>query len=194
MLINQQNFEQTLPKPMQATAALALKDEYTFDFLNLADAHSEYELEQAIIANIRKFLIEMGSDFSFIGNQYVVELDGTDYRIDLLLYHRKLRSLIAIGLKIDEFKPEYAGKMNFYLLLLNNRVRKAYENPSIGIIICKDKGRTTVEFALQDISKPIGAATYTLSPQLPDDLRRFFPTPDEFVRRIETVTNWLAKG
>jgi predicted nuclease of restriction endonuclease-like (RecB) superfamily len=191
-LMSQQNFEQTLPEPMQAPAALALKDEYTFDFLNLSDAHSEYELEQAIIANIRKFLIEMGTDFSFIGNQYTIELDGVDYRIDLLLYHRELRALIAIELKIDAFKPEYAGKMNFYLSLLNKRVRKAHENPSIGIIICKDKGRTTVEFALQDISKPIGVATYTLSSNLPADLSQFFPTPAEFVRRIEAVTDWLA--
>lgn len=121
-LISQQNFAQTLPESVQSHAILALKDEYTFDFLNLADAHSEYELEQAILANIRKFLIEMGGDFTFIGNQYVVELDGTEYRIDLLLYHRELQCLIAIDLKIDSFKPEHAGKMNFYLSLLN-RIR-----------------------------------------------------------------------
>ena len=192
-LINQQNFEQTLPEPMQNQASLALKDEYTFDFLNLTDQYSEHELEQALLANIRKFLIEMGGDFTFVGNQYVVELDGTEYRIDLLLYHRELRCLIAIELKIDEFKPEYAGKMNFYLSLLNNRVRKAHENPSIGIIICKSKSRTTVEFALQDVNKPIGVATYTLSQQLPDDLSRFFPSPEEFVRRIESVSEWLKK-
>lgn len=192
-LINQQNFEQTLPESMQNQASLALKDEYTFDFLNLTDQYSEYELEQALLANIRKFLIEMGGDFTFVGNQYVVELDGTDYRIDLLLYHRELRCLIAIELKIDEFKPEYAGKMNFYLSLLNNRVRKAHENPSIGIIICKSKSRTTVEFALQDVNKPIGVATYTLSQQLPDDLSQFFPSPEEFVRRIESVSEWLTK-
>ncbi|WP_020602557.1 PDDEXK nuclease domain-containing protein [Spirosoma spitsbergense] len=190
-LLNQQNFEQTMPEASQATAALTLKDEYTFDFLNLSDAHSEYELEQAILANIRRFLIEMGADFSFIGNQYVIELDGVDYRIDLLLYHRELRSLVAIELKIDGFRPEYAGKMNFYLSLLNKRVRKAHENPSIGIIICKDKSRTTVEFALQDISKPIGVATYSLTNQLPDNLRPFFPSSEEFVRRIEAVSTWL---
>ncbi len=192
-LISQQNFAQTLPESAQSHAVLALKDEYTFDFLNLADAHSEYELEQAILANIRKFLIEMGGDFTFIGNQYVVELDGTEYRIDLLLYHRELQSLIAIELKIDEFKPEHAGKMNFYLSLLNRKVRKAHEKPSIGIIICKSKSRTTVEFALQDINKPIGVATYTLSEQLPDNLSRFFPSPSAFVRRIETVSALLGR-
>ena len=191
VLINQQNFEQTLPEPMQTQAVLALKDEYTFDFLNLGDAYSEYELEKAILTNVRKFLVEMGSDFSFIGSQYAVELDGTEYRIDLLLFHRDLRCLIAIELKIDQFRPEYAGKMNFYLSLLNKRVRKAHENPSIGIIICKDKNRTTVEFALQDINKPIGVATYSLTNQLPDDLSQFFPSPDEFVRRIEAVSAWL---
>jgi hypothetical protein len=100
---------------------------------------------------------------------------------------------VAVELKIDEFKPEYAGKMNFYLSLLNRRTRKPHENPSIGIIICKSKSRTTVEFALQDMHKPIGIATYTLSPRLPDSLSRFFPSSEEFVRRIEAVSTWLRK-
>ncbi len=192
VLISQHNFEQTMPEPTQTEASLTLKDEYTFDFLNLAEPHSEFELEQAILANVRRFLVDMGSDFAFIGNQYVIELDGTDYRIDLLLYHRGLQALVAIELKIDEFRPEYAGKMNFYLSLLNKRVKKAHENPSIGIIICKDKSRTTVEFALQDINKPIGVATYSLTSQLPDTLSSFFPSSEEFVRRIEAVSAWLT--
>jgi predicted nuclease of restriction endonuclease-like (RecB) superfamily len=193
VLVSQQNFEHTLPESQQAEATLALKDEYTFNFLNLSDPYSEYELEQVLITNVRKFLIEMGGEFSFVGSQYVIELDGVDYRIDLLLYHRELQALVAIELKIDEFKPEYAGKMNFYLTLLNRRVKKAHEKPSIGIIICKSKSRTTVEFALQDINKPIGVATYTLTSKLPDSLSAFFPDPDEFVRRIETVSTLLAQ-
>jgi predicted nuclease of restriction endonuclease-like (RecB) superfamily len=192
-LISQQNFTETLPEATQAPGAVTLKDEYTFDFLNLPDPYSEHELEQAILANLRRFLIEMGGDFAFLGNQYALELDGTEYRIDLLLYHRELRALVAVELKIDEFKPEYAGKMNFYLSLLNGRVRKPHENPGIGIIICKSKSRTTVDFALQDVNKPIGVATYTLSPQLPDSLSRFFPSAEEFVRRIEAVSAWLRK-
>jgi predicted nuclease of restriction endonuclease-like (RecB) superfamily len=193
ILLGQQNFAEALPEATRAPAAIALKDEYTFDFLNLPDSYSEHELEQAILANIRRFLIEMGGDFTFLGNQYTLALDGNEYRIDLLLYHRALRALVAVELKIDQFKPEYAGKMNFYLSLLNGRIRKPHENPSIGIIICKSKSRTTVDFALQDMNKPIGVATYTLSPRLPDSLSRFFPSSEEFVRRIEAVTAWLRK-
>lgn len=192
-LLSQQNFTQTLPAAAQGQASVTLKDEYTFDFLNLAEPHSEYELEQAILGNIRRFLVEMGGDFTFLGNQYPVALNGAECRIDLLLYHRELRALVAVELKIDEFKPEYAGKMNFCLSLLNGGVRKPHENPSIGIIICKSKSRTTVDFALQDVNKPIGVATYTLSAELPDDLSRFFPSSEEFVRRIEAVSAWLDK-
>jgi predicted nuclease of restriction endonuclease-like (RecB) superfamily len=192
-LLSQQNFSATLPETARGAASVALKDEYTFDFLNLPGDYSEHQLEQAILANIRRFLIEMGGDFTFLGNQYTIELDGNEYRVDLLLYHRELRALVALELKIDEFKPEYAGKMNFYLTLLNHRVRKAHEKPSIGIIICKSKSRTTVEFALQDVNKPIGVATYTLSPQLPDTLSRFFPSSEEFVRRIEALMTWLKE-
>ena len=192
-LISQYNFEQTMPELARITASLTLKDEYTFDFLNLADSYSEFELEQAILANIRLFLIEMGSDFTFVGNQYVIELDGIDYRIDLLLYHRELQALVAIELKIDEFRPEYAGKMNFYLSLLNNRVRKPHENASIGIIVCKSKSRTVVEFALQDVNKPIGVASCTLTDTLPTTLSQFFPDTDELIRRVDAVSAWLTK-
>lgn len=190
-VVNQQNFAETLPATTMAKAVLALKDEYAFDFLELANEHSEYELEQALLANIRKFLIEMGGDFTFIGNQYRLELEGREFFIDLLLYHRELQCLVAIELKIDEFKPEYAGKMNFYLSVLNDRVRKAHEKPSIGIIICKAKERTIVEFALRDVNKPIGVATYSLMPTLPQELSRFFPTNEQLIERVEAVTDAL---
>lgn len=190
-VINQQNFAETLPVTTLAKAVLALKDEYAFDFLELTNEHSEYELEQALLANVRKFLIEMGGDFTFIGNQYRLELSGREFFIDLLLFHRELQCLVAIELKIDEFKPEYAGKMNFYLSVLNDQVRKAHEKPSIGIIICKAKERTIVEFALRDVNKPIGVATYTLTPTLPQELSRFFPTNAQLIERVEAVTNAL---
>lgn len=185
-LINQQNFDKTLAEGISQQAILAVKDEYTFDFLELSDQHSEYELEQSLINNVRKFLIEMGGDFSFIGNQFVIDLEGKDYKIDILLYHRGVQSLVAIDLKIDEFKPEYAGKMNFYLSLLNNKIKKPYENPSIGIIICKSKERTTVDFALQDVNKPIGVATYSLAKNLPIHLKDFFPSNEDLVHKVET--------
>ena len=193
VVLSQQNFDKTLPDNINKQAALAVKDEYTFDFLELTDEHSEYELEQALIIDIRKFLIEMGGDFSFIGNQFVIDLEGKDYKIDILLYHRGIQSLIAIDLKIDEFKPEYAGKMNFYLSLLNNKIKKSYENPSIGIIICKSKSRTTVDFALQDVNKPIGVATYSLTKTLPSELKDFFPSNEELIKKIESFSNALQQ-
>ena len=143
-LLGQSNFDITLPDSIKNQAILALKDEYTFDLVGLAEEHSEYELEQAIIKNIRAFLMEFGTDFSFIGNQYRLEVDGKEYFIDLLLYNRRLQAMIAIELKIGEFQPEYKGKMEFYLNILNDTVKLPHENPAIGIIICKSKSRMIV--------------------------------------------------
>ena len=186
-ILNQQNFDRTLPEDMQYQAILAVKDDYAFGFLELGDKHSEYQLEQAILNHIRQFLIEMGGDFCFIGNQFIIYFDEKDYKIDLLLYHRGLQTLVAIDLKIDEFEPEHTGKMSFYLSLLDARIRKANENPSIGIIICKSKSHTTVEFALRDTNKPIGVATYSITQSLPKELSAFFPSSEELVKRVEAV-------
>ena len=134
-LLGQSNFDTTLPEKIKNQAVLALKDEYTFDLVGLSEEHSEYELEQAIIKNIRAFLMEFGPDFSFVGNQYRIEVDGREYFIDLLLYNRRLQAMIAVELKIGEFQPEYKGKMEFYLNVLNDTVRLPHENPAIGIII-----------------------------------------------------------
>ena len=138
-VLAQHNFPQTLTPAQQQAATLALKDEYTFGFLALTPEHSEYELEQALLGNVRRFLIEMGGDFTFIGNQYRLALEEQEYFVDLLLFHRELQCLVAVELKVTEFRPEYAGKMNFYLSLLNEQVRKPHEQPSIGIIICQSK-------------------------------------------------------
>jgi predicted nuclease of restriction endonuclease-like (RecB) superfamily len=192
-VINQQNFTDTLPLKQGDNASLILKDEYTFDFLALSEPYTEQQLELALISNIRDFLASMGSDFAFIANQFGVMVDGKNYEIDLLLYHRTLQCLVAIDLKIDDFKPEHTGKMNFYLSALNAYHRKSHENPSIGVIICKNKHRTTVEFALQDVQKPIGVATYTLTESLPKELSQFFPTRQEFIDRIEAITKTLKK-
>ena len=134
-LLGQSNFDMTLPEKIKNQAILALKDEYTFDLVGLSEEHSEYELEQAIIKNIRAFLMEFGPDFAFVGNQYRIEVDGKEYFIDLLLYNRRLQAMIAIELKIGEFLPEYKGKMEFYLNVLNDTVRLPHEIPAIGIII-----------------------------------------------------------
>ena len=187
--LNQTNFDKTLPKVLQTQAKLAIKDEYSFDFLELNEQYSERELETGLINKIREFLSQMGGDFTFIGNQYRLEVENEEYFIDLLLYHRRLKSLIAIELKIGKFKPEYAGKMNFYLSVLNDTVKLPDENPSIGIIICKEKSRTTVEYALKDSTQPIGVATYALTDSLPKDFENFLPSPEEISKRLEELNN-----
>jgi hypothetical protein len=146
------------------------------------------------LRNIRQFLVEMGGDFCFIANQFPLEVGSKDYRVDLLLFHRGLQALVAIDLKINEFEPEHSGKMSFYLSALNDRVRKEHENPSIGIIICKSKDHTTVEFALRDVNKPIGVATYSLVKTLPKELSAFFPSPEELIQRVEAVVRALGKN
>lgn len=186
-LLGQSNFETTLPDKMKNQAMLALKDEYTLSLAGFPDEHSEYELEQAIVKNIRAFLMEFGTDFSFIGNQYRIEVDEREYFIDLLLYSRRLQALIAVELKIGEFQPEYKGKMEFYLNVLNDTVKLPHENPAIGIIICKSKSRTIVEYALKSSNMPIGVATYRLSPELPEAYRELLPTSEEIIKKIELL-------
>jgi predicted nuclease of restriction endonuclease-like (RecB) superfamily len=192
-VLSQQNFDQTLPEHLKDQAILAVKDDYTFDFMELGEKHSEYQLEQAILNNIRHFLIEMGGDFCFIASQFPIDLKDKEYKVDLLLYHRGLQSLVAIDLKIGEFEPEHTGKMSFYLSLLDSQVKKPNESPSIGIIICKNKDFTTVEFALRDTNKPIGVATYNFTHSLPKELCSFFPSPEELVKRVEAVIDAVKK-
>ena len=183
-LLNQTNFDSTVPEKYRLQAKLAVKDDYNFDFLEMGEQHSEAELEAGLVNNIRAFLTEMGGDYAFIGNQYRMEVDDTDWFIDLLLFHRRLRSLIAIELKVGEFKPEYAGKMQFYLSALDDRLKLEDENPSIGIIICKSKKRTTVEYALRPANAPIGVATYN---NLPENMRTLLPSPKEIADRLKVL-------
>jgi len=183
-ITNQTNFDETVPEKYRLQAKQAVKDEYNFDFLEMGIEHSEAELEVAIIRNIRSFLVEMGGDFSFISNQYHLLVGNESFYIDLLLYHRRLKSLIAIELKIGNFKPEYAGKMQFYLTALDEMQKLEDENPSIGIIICKTKNRTIVEYALKSSDKPIGVATYSFHDRLPENLSTLLPSPDEIAKII----------
>ena len=184
-LLNQTNFEQTLPESYQQQAKLAVKDEYTFGFLELANEHSEAELETAIVQNIRKFLLEMGGYYTFVGNQFRMEVGGQEYFIDLLLYHRKLRCLVALELKIGEFKPEYAGKMQFYLAVLNDTVKLPDEQASIGIIVCQHKNRTIVEYALKTTDQPIGVSAYSIQEELPQEFKHLLPSADEIRERLQ---------
>lgn len=183
-LLNQTNFEQTVPVEIRNQLKLAVKNEYTFDFLKLADEHSERQLEQAILTKVEPFLQEMGGMFTFIGSQYCLEVDEEEYFIDLLLYHRPLKCLVAIELKTGNFLPEYVGKMQFYLAALDDLVRLEDENLSIGIILCKSKNQTVVEYALRESNKPIAVATYA---KLPQKLKGQLPDPEQVAKLLEGI-------
>lgn len=188
MLINQTNFNKTLPAKVRNQAKLAVKDEYTFDFLELGEKHGETELEHALINKINRFLVEMGGIFTFMGNQFRLEVGGKEYFIDILLYHRRLKCLVAIELKIGEFKPEYAGKMQFYLAALDDLIKAKDKNPSIGIILCKDKNRMIVEYTLRESKKPIGVATYKMTTRLPKNLKEELPSPEQIAGLLKGIT------
>lgn len=184
-LLGQTNFDKALTPKLRAQAKLAVRDEYTFDFLELAEKHSERELERALIARIEHFLRAMGGLYAFVGSQFRIEVVGKEYFIDLLLFHRRLRCLIAIDLKIGEFEPEFVGKMQFYLTALDCQVREKGEHPSIGIILCKEKNRTIVEYALNTTRKPIGVATYQLVKRLPKELLGELPSPEQISELLD---------
>lgn len=183
-LLGQTNFDQAVPAGVRSQALLAVKDHYTFDFLELAEEHSERDLEQALVRNLRQFLTEMGGAFTFVGNQYRLEVGTREYFIDLLLFHRRLRCLVAIELKVSDFKPEHKGKMEFYLEALDSLHRLEGENPPVGIIICRGKEKTVVEYALRTATRPLGVATYTVVPQLPEDYRADLPSPEQIAERL----------
>jgi predicted nuclease of restriction endonuclease-like (RecB) superfamily len=184
-LSDQTNFDQTVTEEHRHQAKLAVKDEYLFDFLELGDQYSERQLEQALIAKVEHFLREMGGMFTFAGSQFRLQVSDKEYFIDLLLFHRALRCLVAIDLKIGEFIPEHVGKMQFYLAVLNDKVRLPDENPSIGIILCKDKDKTIVEYALQQSVAPLGVARYELVSNLPESLRGQLPTAEQINKLLE---------
>ena len=186
-LLGQTNFDQALTSELRTQAKLAVKDEYTFDFLELSEEHNERELERALIAKIENFLREMGAMFAFMGSQYRLEVDGDEFFIDLLLFHRRLRCLVALELKVGKFQPEFVGKMQFYLTVLDRQIRQSDENPSIGIILCKEKSRTIVEYALHDARKPIGVATYEITRTLPKDLAGQLPNPEEITALLDGI-------
>ena len=164
------NFEEILPKPHSKFANEVFRNSYNLGFLGVVDPMLEMNLEKRLVERIKQFILELGKGFSFIGNQYRLEFNNKEYFVDMLFFHRKLRSLVAIELKVGGFKPEYVGKMNFYLTLLDRLEKSTDENPSIGIILCAEKDHLEVEVALQDIHKPIGVAIYQLFPQ--EELQR----------------------
>ncbi len=186
----QSNYPVHLSQDLMPHLDGTLKDEYTFDFLELADSYNEKQLEFAILAKVEPFLREMGGMFSFIGSQFHLEVGQKEFFIDLLLYHRHLRCLVAIELKVAEFVPEYVGKMQFYLAALDSHVRAKGENPSIGIILCKSKDRTIVEYALRESKKPIGVATYRIVRKLPKNLRHELPGPEKVEKLLSGISEF----
>ena len=186
-LLNQTTFDRVVAAERLPHAKLAVKDEYTFDFLELAEGHSERELQRGLIGRIESFLREMGGLFTFVGSQYRLEVDGQEFFVDLLLFHRRLGCLVAVELKTGEFRPEYVGKMQFYLAVLDDTAREAGENPSIGIILCRSKTRTIVEYALRESNKPIGVSQYRIVSTLPEDLQGQFPDPEQICRLLENT-------
>ena len=173
------NFSATLPAEQSDLAIQTIKDPYIFDFLEMGEAVRERELERGLIDHIREFLLELGVGFAFVGSQYHLAVGGQDYYLDLLFYHLRLRSFVVIDLKVGEFIPEYAGKMNFYLSAVDDLLAHPADNPSIGIVLCKARNRIIAEYALKDMTKPIGVAGYALTSSLPDELIGTLPTVDE---------------
>jgi len=183
----QTNFEKTLPSLQSDLARETLKDPYKFEFLTLDAEAEEKALESGLLAHIQKFLVELGAGFAFVGRQVRLEVGGEDFYVDLLFYHLKLRCYVVIDLKATAFKPEYAGKMNFYLSAADDLLRHPDDKPSIGIILCKAKNKVVAEYALRDISKPVGISSYVtkLVESLPAEFQGSLPSPEEWAREFE---------
>lgn len=197
------NFERTLPAPQSELAHQILKDPYVFDFLSIGKEAKERDLEKALLEQIRLFLLELGVGFTFVGSQYHLEIGGEDFYIDLLFYHLHIRCFVVIDLKIGEFQPEYAGKMNFYLSAVDDLLRHKDDQPSIGIILCKGKNKVIVEYALRDTRKPIGVSGYKLTETLPKNLKGELPSikelqgsisPSSFISGTITLTKGKTGG
>ena len=182
------NFSQTLPAEQSELAQQILKDPYTFDFLSLGPDMLERDLERGLIEHLRSLILELGKGFAFVGSQYHLEVGGQDYYLDLLFYHLRLRCFVVIELKIEDFKPEFAGKMNFYLSAVDEQLRHPDDKPTIGIILCKGRNEVIVEYSLRDSSKPMGVAQYQLSQALPPQLQEDLPTVDELGREFPLMS------
>jgi predicted nuclease of restriction endonuclease-like (RecB) superfamily len=178
------NFKSILALPNSELAVDALKDPYIFDFISMREDMNERDIENQLVKKITKFLLELGSGFAFIGNQYHLNVGGEDYYLDLLFYHTKLRCYVVIELKTGKFKPEYAGKLNFYLSAVDDILRSDFDNPTIGIILCKEKNKLIAEYSLKDMTKPIGVSEYKLLEQIPSELKGSLPSIEELEEEL----------
>jgi predicted nuclease of restriction endonuclease-like (RecB) superfamily len=187
------NFFETLPLPQSDLAQQLFKDPYNFDFLTISAEAQEREIERSLLEHLRQFLLELGQGFAFLGSQYPLEVAGEDFRLDLLFYNLRLRCFVVIDLKIGNFKPEYAGKMNFYLSAVDDLLKHPDDQPSVGIILCKTHNKVLVEYALRDTKKPIGVSEFRLAGALPDDLKGALPTVEELEAELEKGSAAAAK-
>ncbi|MGD1905277.1 MAG: YhcG family protein [Leptolyngbyaceae cyanobacterium] len=181
------NFEHTLPSQQSDLARQLIKDPYNFDFLTLSQDAQEREIERGLVDRIRNFLLELGVGFAFMGSQYAIAVDGKDYWLDLLFYHARLHCYVVIDLQMGEFEPEFSGKMNFYVSAVDAYLRTKDDNPTIGIILCRSKQKTTVEFALQGLQKPIGVSTYQLGQDMPEALKDNLPTSEQLEQEMDSA-------
>jgi predicted nuclease of restriction endonuclease-like (RecB) superfamily len=178
------NFVQVLPSDQSALVKATFKDPYFFDFLQLGDEATEREIEDSLTTQIGKFLLELGSGFAYMGRQYKLEVGGQEYYLDLLFFHTKLNCYVNIELKIDAFKPEYAGKSQFYLTAIDEQLKSDHHNPSVGIILCKEANNIVVEYTLKQTTVPLGVAEYKLVQELPEQLKGFIPTAEQLKANI----------
>lgn len=183
------NFQNTLQAPQSNLARDMMKDPYILNLSNLKESYIETELERAMVERIKTVLLELGNGFSFVGNQYKISVDDKDYYIDLLFYHTKLHCYVVVELKNTEYKPEYAGKLNFYLSAVDDLVRTESDNPTIGIILCREKTKFSVEYSLRDINKPIGVSSYEVSKILPKEILEALPTEEDLNLHIDINEN-----
>jgi len=182
------NFDRTLPLPQSELVQQIVKDPYNFDFLGLGEDAQERDLERALINHIRDFLLELGVGFAFVGSQYHIEVGEQDFYLDLLFYHLRLRCFVVVELKMSDFQPEFSGKMNFYLSAVDDLLRHADDQPSIGMILCRSKNRVIAEYTLRDLNKPIGVSTYQLQNALPEKIKGSLPTIEELEAQLEGVS------
>ena len=179
------NFAKRLPPPHSDLVQQTLKDPYLFDFLTLESGFHERELETGLITHLEKFLLELGRGFAFVGRQYHLDIGDTDFYIDLLFYHLKLRCYVVIDLKRGDFKPEYAGKMNFYCNVVDDQLRHEADKPTIGLILCQQPNRVLAEYALRSIDKPIGVSSFELTRALPKSLETSLPSIEQIEQELE---------
>ena len=179
------NFENRLPAPQSELALQTMKDPYVFDFIPFKEDMVERDIEKALVKDITALLLELGTGFAFLGNQYHLNVGGDDFYIALLFYNLNLRSYVVIELKTGDFKPEYAGQLNFYLSAVDGILKKDTDNPSIGLLLCKSKNDLVAEYSLRDMSKPIGISEYKITSNLPEELEKQLPSVEDIQKRIK---------